>query len=67
MKSVVSTLRALVEESGNMTAAALAGNLSYRGNERTVLRGLPGHHPRLQPYAGGADRPLIRRPIACGG
>jgi len=39
MKSVVSTLRALVEESGNMTAAALAGNLSYRGNEELFYGG----------------------------
>ena len=33
MESVVSTLRALVKETKDMTAAALNGELAYRGNE----------------------------------
>lgn len=36
MRSVVATLRALTNESGNMTAAALNGDLAHRGNETTI-------------------------------
>ncbi|HYE69624.1 MAG TPA: methyl-accepting chemotaxis protein [Anaerovoracaceae bacterium] len=39
MKSVVSTLKSLVDESREMTAAALNGDLGYRGNEELFCGG----------------------------
>lgn len=37
MKSVVSTLKSLVDESREMTTAALNGDLGYRGNEELIV------------------------------